>query len=98
MKVSTPQVKTISLSNSGSKKLKVKYTKVSGAKGYQIYYALDRNFTKGKKSVSLRGLERVLAVAKNKTYYVKVRAYKLDSQGNRIYSSWSRAKSIKINR
>ena len=98
VKVSTPQVKTISLSNSGSKKLKVKYTKVSGAKGYQIYYALDRNFTKGKKSVNLRGLERVLAVAKNKTYYVKVRAYKLDSQGNRIYSSWSRAKSIKINR
>lgn len=97
-RVNTPRVQTVSLSNSSSKKLTIKFTKVSGAKGYQICYALDKNFTEGRRSATLGGQERVLTVAKNKTYYVKVRAYKLDSQQNRVYSSWSNVKSIKINK
>lgn len=37
-----------------------------------------------------------LTETKNKTYYVKVRAYKKDSKGKKIYGSYSTVKKIKI--
>ena len=68
---------------------------VSGASGYQVVYAKNKSFTKGKaykfasgKSVTLKDLK------KGQKYYVKVRAYKTDSAGKKVYGSWSSAKSF----
>lgn len=82
---------------SGSKKITVRIKKVSGSKGYEIRCALDRKFKKGVKtrlagmqSVSIRGLKR------GRTYYVKVRAYKVDSAGKKVYGKYSAVRRVKV--
>lgn len=69
--------------------------------GYQIMYARNKKFTKGKKvknvyygtttSKTLKGLK------KKKTYYFKIRAYITDyASGNKVYGKWSKVKKVKI--
>ncbi|MCI9448090.1 MAG: hypothetical protein HFH36_12050 [Lachnospiraceae bacterium] len=46
--------------------------------------------TIGKASLTLGGMK------KGKTYYVRVRAYKLDSENGKIYGKYGAAKKAKI--
>ncbi len=41
-------------------------------------------------------LERYEKVKNNKTYYVRVRAYKLDSASKRVYGKYSKMKKVKL--
>ena len=51
------------------------------------------------KKVTVTGTSKTLSkLSKGKTYYVKVRAYKKDSTGAKIYGSFSSAKKIKISK
>ena len=38
----------------------------------------------------------VKSLSRGKTYYVKVRAYKTDVKGNKIYGSYSTVKKVKV--
>ena len=51
--------------------------------------SVKRKTTK-KLSVTLKKLK------KNKTYYVKARAYKFDSNGAKVYGKYSKVKKVKI--
>jgi hypothetical protein len=86
------------VTNSASKKMTVKWGKIAKTNGYQIQYGLKKNF-KGAKSVNVPKYNTVSKVigglAKGKTYYVRVRAYKKAS-GKTYYSAWSNAKTLKI--
>ena len=71
--------------------------KVSNAAGYEVLCATDKQFKKNKKltlarstSVTVKGLKA------GKTYYVKVRAYRKDSTGAKVYGSYSKTVQIKI--
>lgn len=95
-KVNVAQGTISSLKNKSGKKMAVAVAKVSGAKGYQIRYS-TKSSMKSAKAVKLTSTSTsVTSLTKNKTYYVQVRAYKLDSAGNKIYGSWSSIKSVKI--
>mgnify|MGYP001518989794 FL=1 len=51
------------------------------------------------KKVTVTGTSKTLSkLSKGKTYYVKVRAYKKDSTGVKVYGSFSSAKKIKISK
>lgn len=51
------------------------------------------------KKVTVTGTSKTLSkLSKGKTYYVKVRAYKKDSTGAKVYGSFSGAKKIKISK
>ena len=51
------------------------------------------------KKVTVTGTSKTLSkLSKGKTYYVKVRAYKKDSTGAKVYGSFSSAKKIKISK
>lgn len=76
------------------KAIKVSYNKVSGAKGYEIRYSTSSKMTSAK-TVSATGTKTISGLKAGQKYYVQVRAYKLDSTGNKVYSSWSSAKSCK---
>ncbi len=96
-KVSVARASVKSVKNSAKKKVKVTIKKVTGAKGYRIQYSTNRKFKKGvktkattKTSYTLNGLK------KGKTYYVRVCAYKLDSQNNKVYGKYGTVKKIKI--
>ena len=77
-----------SLKSQKSGQLTVSYKKISGAKGYEILYSTKKNF-KGARKLTASKTKAVLKKLKKKTvYYVKVRAYKLDSAGRKIYGSY----------
>lgn len=87
-----------SLSNPKSKQLLVKYKKISGAKGYQITYSTSSKFSKAyTKSVYTTNLSKTIKyLKKGKTYYVKVRGYKLDSTGSKVYGKYTYIKKLRI--
>lgn len=95
-KVSTGKSSISSLSN-GKKSFTVKWKKVSGATGYEVCYSTNSKFTPSKKiNISSSILsKKVSSLSAKKKYYVKVRAYKKDSTGGKIYGSWSSVKYIK---
>ena len=82
----------------GKKKFTVTWAKVSGVKGYQIQYSTDKKFKKNNKSVTVTKQKTTKATVKKlkskKKYYVRVRTYKTVN-GKKIYSSWSKVKSVK---
>ena len=80
----------------GHRKLKVKWKKVKGAVGYKVRYSTKKSLKKYKtkfvkgKSTTLKKLKR------NKRYYIKVRAFKTQTNGKRLYSKkWSKRVSKK---
>ena len=90
--------KTAIKSKSSPKKgqLKVTYSKVSGVSGYQIAYATNSGFTKGKGSKSSTKLTKTISGLKSgKTYYVKIRTYKTVS-GVKYYSPYTKAVKVKV--
>ena len=96
--VVTPQkVKGIRVSNLKGKKAVVSWYKQEDMSGYQIQYAQNKKFTKGKKklSASKSSAFRIITKLKKKTYYFRVRTYKY-SGGSRKYGKWSKVVKIKI--
>lgn len=99
MRASAP-VKTASLKLVSKKKgqAQVSFQKVTGAAGYQAEYAADKTFASAKKkNIGANTKTKTLTGLKaGKKYYVRVRAYVLDSMGNKIYGIYSTVKSIRI--
>ena len=98
-KVKKPAKPAISyVKNKKSKQMSVKLKKkVSGVAGYEMKYATNKKFTKGKKTVRFTGTSKtVKSLKKGKTYYVKVRAYKVDSANKKVYGSYSSVKKVTI--
>ena len=54
-------------------------------------------FKKSVKKVYFKGTSKTISkLRKNKTYYIKVRAYKKNASGKKVYSKYSKVKKIKI--
>ena len=83
--------------SAGKKKFTAKWSKASGASGYEVQYATNSKFTKGKKTVNVSkssGSKTVKSLGSKKTYYVRVRYYKTVS-GKKYYSNWTSGKKVK---
>ena len=89
-KLSTPSVK---LSTPKSKSIKVSWNKVSGAKGYDVYSSTSKKGTYSKRTTTSNLNYTNTGLTKGKTYYYKVRAYKIVNN-KKVYSSYSPIKSI----
>ena len=74
--------------------MKISLKKVSGADGYQIVYAADKKIKKNKKTIFIKGTSKTIKSLKKSRYFVKVRAYKLDSAKNKIYGKYSAVKKV----
>lgn len=97
-KIVKPKKTSIKKLSKGKKKFTVTWAKVSGVKGYQIQYSSNKKFKKNNKSVTVTKQKTTKATVKKlkskKKYYVRVRTYKTVN-GKKIYSSWSKVKSVK---
>lgn len=84
-------VKGIKLT-AGTKKLIVKWKKLTGVTGYKIKYSLKKNF-KGAKMVTVRGnkAKYVIKKLKARKYYVRICAYNTSGSGK-----WSKAYKAKV--
>ena len=79
-------------------KIKLRWKRNSGVKGYQITYADNKKFKRAKKKTTGKNTFTIKKVKKGKTYYVKIRAYKLDSAKRKVYGKYSRIQKLKIHR
>lgn len=77
------------------KKVSVTIKKMNGVSGYQVQAASDKKIKKNVKTVSVKGKKAVIKKWKKKRCYVRVRAYKIDASGKRIYGKWSVVKKAK---
>ena len=98
-KVKVAKASLTSAKNSKSKQILLKYKKVSGAKGYEISYSTDKKF---KKAVTKKNTAKtsytISKLKKGKIYYVRIRAYKIDSTGKKVYGKYSSVKKVKISK
>ena len=82
---------------SKSKGFKVTWKKKKGIKGYQIAYSTNKKFsnmktvTISKPSIKNKTISNLKGC--NKKYYVKIRTY-IYKSGKKIYSSWSKVKTV----
>jgi cell wall-associated protease len=93
-------IKITSLKNTSARKMTVKWSKSLGYTGYQIQYASNASFTKGKHSIKQAGKsvsKTYSGLKKGKKYYVRVRAYKKVGSTT-YYGTWSTVQSIKISK
>ena len=76
-------------------RLKLFLGKVTGAKGYQLQYALNKKFKKKKSIQTKKTKYTIKKLKKKKTYYIRVRAYKMNGK-KKVYGKWSKVKKVKI--
>lgn len=96
-KVSVKGTTLSSAKKSKSKKIVLKYKKSSGAAGYEISYSTDKKFKKSVTKKTTKKLTYTISkLKKGKTYYVRVRAYKLDSAGKKVYGKYSKVIKVKV--
>lgn len=92
-----PASVTVSSLKNSSNKLTIKLKKVSKASGYEIKVSTDKNF---KKNVVIYDLgsttSYVFTNPAKKTYYVKARAYAIDSYGSKAYSAYGKTAKITV--
>lgn len=82
----------ISLTKKG-KKLRITYNKIAGAKGYEIEYSKNRKFKNSVKKKTVKLVYETTFLKRNGAYYyVRVRAYKTDSTGAKVFGKWSQKK------
>lgn len=83
---------SITAFKSDSVGLRVYYDTVTDSDGYQLAYAPEKTFDNTKYSYATRNARLIrLNSTRIRRYYVRVRAYKLDSAGSRVYGAWSKA-------
>ena len=74
----------------------VSFKKDSSVSGYEIVYATNSKFTKGKKTTKVTATSKTFKkLTSKKTYYVKVRAYKKVS-GKTYYGAYCKAGTVKV--
>ena len=98
--IKKPKGTTLSKATSKYNTVTVKWKKQTKiTDGYQIQVATDSSFTKNKKTKTVKGKSKTAVTVKglktNKKYYVRVRTYNEDYYGYKVYSSWSKAKTVK---
>lgn len=95
-KVSVNRGNITKLTNMNSQKLKINIGKVSDAKGYELIYADNSRFKNAVKKTLSKTSYTLSNIKKGKNYYIKVRAYKIDSAGKKVYGKYSSIKKVKI--
>ena len=96
-----PKATSISSLKAGSKKFTVKWKKqATQTTGYQVQYSASSKFSKVKtvtvgKNTTVS--KKISKLSGKKKYYVRVRTYKtvkINGKSIRIYSGWSKAKTV----
>ena len=96
--VAKPKSAKIKKVKAAKKAIAVEWKKVSGVKGYQVQVATDKKFKKNKKTATVKKQKTTKVTIKKlkakKKYYVRIRTYKTVN-GKKIYSYWSKVKTVK---
>ncbi len=75
-----------------NKQVTVTAKKVKNAAGYQYKFGSNKKLTKQKRSMHSKYNKVTIINWKSKYCYVKIRAYRKDSKGKKVYGTWSSVK------
>lgn len=87
-KVSVKKSKIVSAELIKNNRIRVKVKVQNGVNGYEYIYSTTPSFAK-KSIVRSKRNPKDLSRLKGKKYYIKVRSYKIDSCGNKVYGPYS---------
>ena len=90
LKLKTPTVKV----TGGKKKITVKYTKVTGAKGFEVKYKIGKKIVTKTFEAKTNVTKTINKLAKG-NYKVQVRAF-VKQSSKTAYSSWTKATKVKV--
>ena len=93
-----PKIKSVKNTSGGT--ISVKWSRVNGAGGYELWYSTKSNFksgvTKKETDASVTSTD-CYGLSRNKKYYIRIRAYS-EVNGIKEYGKWSSRKSVVIKR
>lgn len=91
-----PDETKIKSTSRGSRKISLKWKSVKHAKGYRVQYSLSKGFTSYKAKTTVNKSLTIKGLKSNKTYYVRVKPFNIDSIGEKIYAqTFSDVASVK---
>lgn len=95
------KAKLASAKSTSKKKIKVKFKTLKNARGYQVQYSLNKSFKKKAKYKTKTKMASVSGITlkslkSGKIYYVRARAYNLDSTGSKVYGSYGAKKKVLV--
>ena len=95
-KVSVGRCRRPSAVNVKTRKAVITVRPVSYVKGYEFSWSTRRDMKKAKVKRTHSTRITISRLTKNKTYYIRVRAYRNDSTGKRVYGKWSDIRTLRI--
>lgn len=95
-KVTVPTCSRPAVANFATRKAFISLKKVKGAKGYEYAWSLKKNMKSAKHKYTAKSYLTISNLKKNRVYYIRVRAYRLDSTKRRVYGKWSGVRAIRI--
>lgn len=94
-KVKVSKVSVTGVKQKNRRQAEIRWKKIKGAAGYEVYSSSSKK-GKYRKVKSITATTCKVSVLPRKTSYLKVRAYKLDSTGRKVYGSYSSVKPVKM--
>ena len=98
-----PKSTTVTKLTPGSKKMTVKWKKqATQTTGYEIQYSKSSKFTNSKIATVKKNTATSKTIKKlsaKKKYYARIRTYKtvkVNGKATKLYSNWSKAKSVTV--
>lgn len=95
-KVSVKRTEISSVKVLKSQRLRVKVKKKEQVSGYEYVYATTAMFSRKCLVRSRKNPKDLSKLKKGKVYYIKVRTYKLDSYGKKVYGKYSKVVRCKM--
>lgn len=93
--IKTAKAVILKVTRKTTKKAVIKIKEVEGADGYQILYSTSRTFKIKMIKNTKKAIYTIGNLKKGTLYYIKVRAYKFDLEGKKVYGSYSTVKKIR---
>lgn len=96
VRIAGGSVSVASATNVSGKKIKVKFKTSKSFSGYEISYASKKDFSNQKSAKVKSKAALISGLKKGKTYYIRVRGYKMDAYGNYYYTPYSKMKKVTV--
>ena len=96
VKPSAPAKATVGKVKAGKKKATISVKKVKGAKGYLVQYSTNKKFKGAKSKYVKKNSATIKKLKSKKTYYFRVKAYKMNGKKKVLSKKWSAVKKVKV--
>ncbi|MCI8307359.1 MAG: family 43 glycosylhydrolase [Lachnospiraceae bacterium] len=95
--VKAPAKVKVTLAKAGKRSMTLKWKKVSGARGYRVYYSTNKSLKKAVKIATVKKTKvTIKKLKKGKTYYARVAAYVYDSNSKKLFGKKSAVVKVKV--